>query len=348
LPVFIVAVALVAIGASSAASSARAVGGVQISVGYADSERANPITFPTPWVGDPGVIFEGCMPATSPTGKCIFDSSAVRLVNQGSRRVTVNKVVVTFPGAAAGGGACRFDIWPHNISLPAGQEVIFAQTSPRARPGCNPAGGYIDGSEMGPNGVDWGGGTHCTNSGIIPKVAATIDNSTQTFIDSGQVLNTTGQDTESCPKPIHGRRNESEPWTPPTCISPASLVLKRRTQTHFVGETATIKGTFGNGCGEPIQGMTETFHDLTGPDATLTGSRMSDANGQASVSYTSLVAGTDTWDATVTNRARTITSNTVSVIWIKPPCPTTTKANFRWLYRADWPVRSAGTDPACH
>jgi hypothetical protein len=64
--VLIVALSLVAVVPSLAPSSARAASGIQLSLGYADSERANAVNFPTPWAGSPGVIFEGCTPATSP------------------------------------------------------------------------------------------------------------------------------------------------------------------------------------------------------------------------------------------------------------------------------------------
>jgi hypothetical protein len=314
---FLVALALVALAAGGAASAARAAGGVDVYVGYADSERANAVNFPTPWLGSPGVVdFEGCS-----TGCVDFDSSAVRLVNNTGSPITLNSVVVKFPGAAAGPSDCVIDIWPHNLTLNAGDQAIFTQEAVKAAAGCDNPVGTLDGSEMGPNGVDWGGGTHCTNSGIIPEVDATIDGTLQTFQDTTQVMNTGGEDANSCPFPINGGRNESEQWVQigTSCTPGATLTLAPPTQTHFVGETATVTGTLDNGCGQPLQGATETFTDLTGPDTGTTGTGTTDINGQASFSYSGLTVGTDTLDVTVTNPAGTITSNTVNVIWVAPP-----------------------------
>jgi hypothetical protein len=306
----------VAIAASWAASSAQAASGVQLYVGYADGVRPNPVNFPTPWDGSPGVIFEGCH-ATA-TQKCEFDSSAVRLVNNTSTAVTVDSLVVEFPGAAKGGADCTFDIWPHNISVPAGgQEIEAQQSSTDVEGGCHPNSGWIDGSDIGPNGANWG--EHCTQSGVIPQVVATIDGTTETIADSGQVLDTGGVDSAYCPTRQH---NESEQWVPigmPICTAGATLTLAPPTQTHFVGTTATVTGTLDNGCGQPLQGATENFDVLSGPDAGLTGSGVTDVNGQADFTYTGVAVGTDVLDSTVMNPAGTITSNDVDVKWVSTP-----------------------------
>jgi hypothetical protein len=317
----VVAVALVAVGASWAASSARAAGGNVVSFGYADSERADAVHFPTPWAGDPGVIFEGCQPNGTTITKCVFDSSAIKIDNNTGSDETVNSVVVDFPGAAAGGADCMVDIWPHNVTLPAGDTMILAQTnaSPTETGTCNSPAGDIDGSEMGPNGVDWGGQTHCgTNSGIIPKVILTINGGQTTVPDTSQVLNTGGTDKANCPTRINPphQNNESETWG---CVNGGqTLTLSPPTQTWVVGQTATITATLDNTCGGPIQGANVAFDDLSGPDIGLTGSGITDANGQATLSYTSPVTGTDTWDSDVVNPAGTVTSNDVNVIWIAP------------------------------
>jgi hypothetical protein len=234
----------------------------------------------------------------------------------------VNSVIVEFVTPSTG-YSCTFDIWPHNITLPAGDSLILTQTAPNASTDCNPAGGYLDGSEKGPNGTNWGGLTHCsTDSGVIPHVITTIGGTTTDFTDSAQVLNTGGNDTANCPtrlNPPH-QNNESEQWTTGGCVNgAATLTLAPPTQTHFVGETATVTGTLTNTCGQPLQGATETFTDLTGPDTGTTGTGTTDANGQASFSYKGLTVGTDTLDVTVSNPAGTITSNTVNVIWQAPP-----------------------------
>jgi hypothetical protein len=322
---FLVAVALAAVAVGGAASAARAAGGNVVSFGYADSERADAVHFPTPWAGDPNVIFEGCQPNGTTITKCVFDSSAIKIDNNTGSSETVNSVVVDFPGAAAGGADCMVDIWPHNVTLPAGDTMVLAQTnaSPTETGTCNSPAGDIDGSEMGPNGVDWGGQTHCgTNSGIIPQVITTIDGATTTTTDSSQVLNTGGQDSANCPtrtNPPH-QNNESEQWTAGGCVNGAAvLTLAPPTQTHYVGQQATVTATLDNTCGGAIEGANVAFDDLTGPDIGLTGSGITDANGQATFTYTGKTVGTDTWDSDVVNPAGTITSNTVNVIWQAPP-----------------------------
>src|SRR5215469_4927812 len=46
-------------------TTAKAAGSVDVFVGYADSLRANPTNFPTPWAGSPGITFEGCQPPSA-------------------------------------------------------------------------------------------------------------------------------------------------------------------------------------------------------------------------------------------------------------------------------------------
>lgn len=93
------------------------VGRVQVFVGYADTARANPANFPTPWEGSPGVIYEGC----SPSSGCVFDSGAARVVNNTGSPVTVNSVILHF---SAG---CTYDIGPTMSPCP----LAASSLSPR-------------------------------------------------------------------------------------------------------------------------------------------------------------------------------------------------------------------------
>ena len=161
---------------ASATQQAHASGGVQVFVGYADTIRANPANFPTPWEGSPGVIYEGCSPSSS----CVFDGGAARVVNNTGSPVTVNSVILHF---SAG---CAYDIWPHNVALPTGGQLIVTQTTSGADNGCSPGNGHMDSSDIGPGGVGWAG--NCSKSGVIPEVDVTIDGTTTAFNDSGQVL----------------------------------------------------------------------------------------------------------------------------------------------------------------
>jgi hypothetical protein len=88
-----------------------------------------------------------------------------------------------------------------------------------------------------------------------------------------------------------------------------------------VGDTATVTATFTNSCGQPLQGAVVTFNVTSGPNAGATGTGVTDTNGQASFSYSGLSPGTDAVQASVTNPAGTITSNTVQVNWTVPFAP---------------------------
>src|SRR5581483_3750852 len=59
-------------------------------VGYADTVRANPANFPTPWNGDAGVDFQGC------TGSCEFDGGAVEVVNNTGKNLSVDSIQIQF------------------------------------------------------------------------------------------------------------------------------------------------------------------------------------------------------------------------------------------------------------
>lgn len=104
----------------------------------------------------------------------------------------------------------------------------------------------------------------------------------------------------------------------PPCATGAVLSLTPASQTHDGGQTATVTGNL-SACGTPLQGATVNFAVTSGPNAGTTGSGISDASGNAAFSYTSPTTGTDTLSASVTNAAGTITSNEVTVIWIKRP-----------------------------
>ena len=292
------ALALAGVVAVSAAP-ALAAPGVNVYVGYADTLRANPANFPTPWSGTPGVTFSGC------TGSCTFDAGAVRIVNSTTINETVNSITVTL-------GTCTWDMWQKNVSLAPGQQFIITQTASGASAGCDNTHGVFDTSDVGPNGSSWVG--HCTNSGVIPQINATIDGVANTFTDTKQVLNTGGIDVASCPSGT----NESTQWSllGTRCLG-ATIALAPATQTDAVGTTATVKATVDNTCGDPLQGVVVAFTVQSGPNAGKTGTAMTDANGVATFSYSSSTTGTDTLISSVTNPAGTFSSNTVTVNWIQ-------------------------------
>lgn len=297
---------LAAAVAMAFAGRATAAGGVDVYVGYADNLHAA-ASFPTPWEGDAGVTYEGC----SPSSLCTFDAGAVRIVNNSGSPVTANSVSVNV-------GGCIFTNWPSANLAPGGQ-LIVTQVTSGADNGCinnvGPTGPpHMDTSDIGPDGAPWA--DNCTPSGVVPTVDVTIDGVTTSYTDSAQVLNTGGVDRASC----DGGPSEAIQWSligTAECAG-STLTLAPPSQTHAVGDNATITATFENSCGQPLSGATVTFTALSGPNAGLTGSGVTDASGNASFTYSSLLPGDDVWQASITNPAGTITSNTVDVIWTLP------------------------------
>jgi hypothetical protein len=270
---------------------AAAASGIGVYVGYADSTRANATNFPTPWVGSPTTIYEGCAPVTA----CVFDAGGVRIVNNTGASVTVDAIAVTV-------GSCTFTGWPSAV-LPAGWDLIVTQVAPAPTDACaGPA--QFDTSDIGllPN---------CAPNTIVPAVDVTINQVKTTYLDSGQVLNTGGFDTGGC------TGNESTQWTVIgyTPCRGSLLGLAPTSQSHPVLSMATVTATFTNSCGQPLSNVAVSFAATAGPNAGLTGSGVTDANGQASFTYSSSKVGTDTVHASVTNLAGTIASGPVSVTW---------------------------------
>jgi hypothetical protein len=282
-------------------------------------------SFPTPWYdpSNPQITFEGCAGSS-----CTFDGGAVRLVNNSGSPVTVNSVKVEYSSA------CVFDIWPHNVMLTPGKQVIVAQltsTLSTSGGGCtnatNPNAsnyGLMDGSDIGPNGRDW---DHvCTLSGIIPQVDVTLNGSPtpSTFADSGQVLNTRGWDQAFCPSPGAGgaAKNESIQWTPIgslPCVGTA-LSLGPSSQSDIRGGIATVTAHLTDSCGDPLQGSPVNFR-VFGPNAPNAGEGglgTTDSHGNANFTYpdASSGLGTDEVQAAVTNPAGKLSSNVVDVTWV--------------------------------
>lgn len=169
---------------------------VDVYVGYADSLRAAPTHFPTPWADSPGVTFEGCQPAA----ECVYDAGAVRIVNNTGSPVTVNSVAVHISTRIYTG-------WPA-ASLASGGQVIVTQMRSGAANACTgPAPKTMDTSDIGAHGSRYVG--DCTPDGILPTVDVTVDGTLTIYTDSGQVLNTGGVDRASCPSGT----NESTQWT---------------------------------------------------------------------------------------------------------------------------------------
>jgi hypothetical protein len=281
-------------------------GAYKVNVGYADSLRPNPVNFPTPWDGSPNVVFEGCTPSC--TG---WDGGAVELVNTGTTALTVNSVVIDYSSA------CVYDIWPHTVSLPAGDEMIFTELATGGGNGCTPTQGYMDSSDIGPGGAGYSG--NCTESGIIPQVTATVNGTATVYNDTTQVLNTGGVDQASCENPVTklGPGNESYQWTPigTTPASGLKIADAPATQSVAPGGSATVTATVTNGSGGALQGVPVKFTVTSGPDAGTTSTITTNTKGKAVFTDSGTKFGIDQVATSVTNPAGTINGNPATVYW---------------------------------
>ncbi|MCA1656209.1 MAG: Ig-like domain-containing protein, partial [Actinobacteria bacterium] len=165
---------------------------LSVYVGYADGLRPAGSIFPFPWDGSPNVTFVGC------TSACQFDAGTIRVDNNSDKPVTVNKLTVDFdkPDRSY---TCTFDIWGADRTLPAHGIMIFTQLIDIDVAGCATDGSF-DTSDV-PDAY------LCGQSGIVPKINLTVDGTTSSYNDVNQILNTDGQDANSC-----GGGNESRAW----------------------------------------------------------------------------------------------------------------------------------------
>ena len=281
----------------TATASNAAPGGIALFVGYADSLRADPANFPTPWYGSPATVFHGC----SPTASCVYDAGAVRVVNNSTQTVTVNGVAIHVD-------SCTLSGWPSSTLAP-GADLVITQLGTGAADGCSSTVQTLDTSDIGPAGSGYS--SNCTPDGLLPIVDLTVNGVTTSYTDSGQVLNTGGVDAGVC------SGNESIQWT---VIGHAPcrgslLSLTPPAQSHQVLSNATVIATFTNSCGQPLSNTAVQFAASSGPNAGLTGSGVTNAQGQASFTYSSSRLGLDTWHASVSNLAGSIPSNNATVNW---------------------------------
>jgi RHS repeat-associated protein len=89
------------------------------------------------------------------------------------------------------------------------------------------------------------------------------------------------------------------------------------------GTTQTLTATLTDITGTPLNGVTVQF-TVTGPNAT-TGGASTDANGNATFTYSGETAGTDTVQAFIENPF-SLMSNTATVLWITPVGPVVSTA----------------------
>jgi len=265
---------------------ASAATNVNVFVAYADNLRPSGF-FPTPWKGAPNTLFIGNGPS--------FDAGAIRLDNPTDVPLPVDNVSVDLqrPGPV-------FKLWG-SFTIPAHGSAILTQmgqynfdTSDYPLASCpTPA---------------------ASSDKRIPKVTVTIAGVPTSLLDTGHVLDTGGFDYATC-KP-----NESLQWR---SIGGAgigteggSIALTPATQTQGLGGTATVTSTVLDAGGSPLPNVSVDFKILSGPNAGVTGTATTDANGNATFTYKGTTLGKDSVQASVTNASGGgFASNTGTITW---------------------------------
>jgi uncharacterized repeat protein (TIGR01451 family) len=96
----------------------------------------------------------------------------------------------------------------------------------------------------------------------------------------------------------------------------STIDLAPTSATNDVGASHTVTATVAENS-TPVVGTTVTFTVLSGPNAGLTGTGVTDSAGQASFTYSSALAGTDTIEASYIDSAgKARSSNDVTKTWI--------------------------------
>jgi RHS repeat-associated protein len=275
---------------------------LSIYVGYADGLRPAGSIFPFPWNGTAGTTFEGCT-------SCTYDGGAIRIDNSGTTTATVDSVTVDIP-VAPGVGYCpnttHFDIWPHNLTIPAGQSLILAPMAPGTT--CSTPEPF-DTSDT---------SFYCgPDTGIIPVVNFTSGGATTAFKDTTQVLNTGGRDgacdgneSRSWQRIGGGGAAINLPVPPALSLNLTPFNLPGVTQ----GQNLTLTVAVMDGSGKPVVGQPVSVQVHGANTQALTGTTGPD--GLATVTYTGLNAGTDTVQATAFVGGLRSISNIGTVVWL--------------------------------
>jgi hypothetical protein len=119
----------------------------------------------------------------------------------------------------------------------------------------------------------------------------------------------------------------------------SNISLTPLTATNPVGASHTVTATVTEN-EKPVVGTTATFTVIAGPNTGVTGTGMTNGNGEATFTYTSTLAGTDVIHATyVDSLGRTETSNTVEKTWEAArtaTCGKTTVGKTKDGFVANW------------
>ena len=99
------------------------------------------------------------------------------------------------------------------------------------------------------------------------------------------------------------------------------ITLTPATATNPVGTNHTVTATVA-GTGDPVPNRNVNFTVVSGPNAGLTGSAITDSNGHATFTYLGTIAGTDIIEASFVNtQGVTVVSTPVTKTWNPAPGP---------------------------
>ena len=281
---------------------------LSVYVGYADGLRPAGSIFPFPWDGSPGVTFYGC-PAP-----CQYDGGTIRIDNSGSTAAIIDSLTVDIPFPPPGvndcAGVTHFDIWPHNITIPAGQSLIVAPMAPGTTCGGDLPFDTSDTSfYCGPD------------TGVIPLVNVTIAGVTTTYQDKTQVLNTAGRDQADC------GGNESESWQriggggtavnlplpPGATLNVTPFNVPNAVQGQSITETVSAL----DGAGNPVVNLPVQFQVFGANPQTLP-TKNTDSFGLVTFTYPGNLPGTDTVQASAFIGGLRSISNQGTIVWAPP------------------------------
>ena len=107
-----------------------------------------------------------------------------------------------------------------------------------------------------------------------------------------------------------------------TAVVGEGITLSPVSATNNLGETHTLTAKIQDSQGNPIAGKTVTFTITSGPNAGMTGTAVTNAQGEATFSYTSSLTGTDTIVASfMDDTGKPIQSNEATKVWQKGGTP---------------------------
>jgi hypothetical protein len=112
------------------------------------------------------------------------------------------------------------------------------------------------------------------------------------------------------------------PWLTADDACLLTVSLSPLSETNLIGSQHTVTVTVEDEASDPIEGKVVFFYITSGPHAGTNGNDTTDANGEATFTYTGTLVGTDTIEASISDFfGRTITSNSVTKTWEVPATP---------------------------